>query len=311
MRKVIVAFVCSIATLAAIEACVRATYDERWFASPPFEKGQWPKVNRDHLRDEDYGAKRPGTYRILLLGDSFTFGSGVTDDAAVWPAIVEKRINETRPIPGVERYEVLNGGLPGSLTDQWVQLYRQQAPSFQPDLVVAVFFLRDGTRVVPEMMVQRVRSAAARGWDWGFEHWYTYRWLRERQATVALAGEFVGYFVESYTGSPDQTEEWRRAQANLLQVQSMARAEGRRFGVVGFPMLFALDRTPYPFAPVLEAVEKFCARNHIPYASLLPALAGQRAETLWVAVGNQHPNARGHELAAEGVLAFLLSLVQP
>lgn len=311
MMRALLALLATAVALASVEVAMRATYDPAWYRQPPFRPGESPRLNRDRLRDVDYGPKAPGTYRVLLLGDSFTFGSGVADDDAIWPALVERRLNAERPLAGVERYEVLNGGLPGSLTDQWVALYAQQRRTFQPDLVLVVFFLRDGTRVDGSMIAQTVAARASAQWPWGVEHWITYRYLQERRAMTGLLGEFVGYFVDAYVGSEPQTEEWRQAQRNLVALQSSARADGARFGLVTFPILFGLDTTPYPFTPVLEEIGRFGDAHAMPVRSLLPAFAGRRAADLWVGVGNQHPNARGHAIAAEAILRFVETLAAP
>lgn len=308
MKKLLLSLLAAACTLGMIEAGVRSIYDPAWYRQPPFRPGESPRLNRDHLRDVDYGEKTPGTFRVLLLGDSFTFGSGVTDDDAIWPALVERELNTTRPVAGVERYEVLNGGLPGSLTAEWVKLYAQQRSTFQPDLVLVVFFLRDGTRVDGSIIARTIDERASASWPWGAQHWITYRYLRERQAMTGLLGELTGFFIDAYVGSPQATAEWQQAQRNLVTLQSMAQADGARFGLVTFPILFGLDATPYPFTPVMDAVAKFCDAHAITQRSLLPAFAGQRAEDLWVAVGNQHPNTRGHRLAADAILPFMASL---
>jgi hypothetical protein len=145
--NVFTALVATLVPLTAIELYYRATYRAEWYIERDFPPGRYPRLNADGLRDLDYGAKAPGSYRILALGDSFTFGSGVEDDGAIWPAILERRLGELQPLAPVRTYEVLNGGIAGSLTDKWVALYRQQRELFRPDLVLVTFFLRDGTRL--------------------------------------------------------------------------------------------------------------------------------------------------------------------
>jgi hypothetical protein len=38
--------------------------------------------------------------------------------------------------------------------------------------------------------------------------------------------------------------------------------------------------------------------------------AGKNAADLWVSPANQHPNARGHEIAANSILPFLGQLLK-
>ena len=87
---------------------------------------------------------------MLVLGDSFTYGSGVPDESAPFPRVIE------RTLGGVE---VLNGGLPASLPGQWLRLWRGAGRRFEPDAVVIVFFLRDGTRISSRGMFDEVRAS--------------------------------------------------------------------------------------------------------------------------------------------------------
>src|SRR5205823_1433580 len=66
------------------------------------------------LRERDLSvAKRPGTIRILCLGDSFTFGMTPLDQS--WPKILERRLQ--RRFPG-RSLEVINAGVPRYSTYQ-------------------------------------------------------------------------------------------------------------------------------------------------------------------------------------------------
>ncbi len=303
--NLLTALVTVLVALGAIELYYRATYRAEWLTEPEFPPGRYPRLNTVGLRDVDYGPKQPGSYRILLLGDSFTFGSGVVDDAAIWPAIVERRLAELRPLDGVTRYEVLNGGVAGSLTDTWVALFQQQRELFRPDLVLAVFFLRDGTRLeqVQERLADdnlaTIRADPLAGIS------TAYRYHRERWLAINFASLLERFFHDSYVGTAEQTAEWRRAQENLLAIRAATVADGARFAVVIFPMLYGFDRDPYPFQAAMDAVEGFCRANDIPSLSLLPAYAGRRATDLWVSEVNKHPNAAGHAVAADAILPFL------
>jgi hypothetical protein len=308
--NVLIALVATLVPLCAIEMYYRVTYRAQWYAGHDFPPGHYPHLNADRLRDIDYGPKTLGTYRILLLGDSFTFGSGVEDDDAIWPAIIERRLGELRPLPLVASYEVLNGGLPGSLTDQWVALYGRQKERFRPDLVIVVFFLRDGTRFEYAMNEQAASDLGAIEADRLARISTAYRYFREKWWTFHFAGELSQFFVDSYVGSVAATGEWRRAQRNILSLRDMAAADGSKFALVSFPMLFALDDGVYPFQAAMDAIRDFADANGLAHLSLLPAFRGRRAPDLWVSSTNQHPNREGHAIAASALLPFVREVMQ-
>jgi GDSL-like Lipase/Acylhydrolase family len=310
-QKLVVAAAAAATVLGAIELYYRATYRPDWYVGGDFHPGEFPQVNADGFRDVDYGPKAHGSYRILLLGDSFTFGSGVADDRAIWPALLERRLQESRPLEGVDTYEILNAGIAGSLTHQWVAAYTQQRARFQPDLVLAVFFLRDGTQFEQGTaeLVHAAKRRVAR--DPIAQRSMAYRYFLERRGAADIAGVLQGFFLASYAGSPEQTAEWRRAQGNLLALQALAASDGARYGLVGFPILYGLEHAIYPFQPIMETLAAFSVANDMPYLSLLPAFRGRRADEFWVSATNQHPNARAHAMAAAALLPFVQQLMTP
>src|SRR5579864_984245 len=100
------------------------------------------QINSQGLRDYEYSLAKPaGVYRIMLLGDSTTFGWGVPlrDTTA---KILERNLN-TQHIPGYDHVEVLNAGVGNYDTVQEVTYYETRGRTFHPDLVVLVYFIND------------------------------------------------------------------------------------------------------------------------------------------------------------------------
>jgi len=89
------------------------------------------RTNRFGLRGPDpVLPKSPGRFRMLMLGDSFTFGFPVRDEET-FCRLIERGLNE-RGYP----VDVINGGVSGySPTLEYISL-RDQFLSFEPDLVI-------------------------------------------------------------------------------------------------------------------------------------------------------------------------------
>ena len=216
------------AAFALAEGFARATYRAPWYEQLYKEQHGNLKyhTNAWGLRDRDDPGVSKGAAerRILFLGDSFTFGAGVKDDAAVFPELVERRINE-HPLPGVGRIQVLNGGLPGSLTQQWLELARGIGESYQPDVVLTVFFLRDGTTtssmgsffgpVRAEIVARNKRSTL-------YRLSYLYRTIRDHKDRLLVGERYTREILDSYLGHGEQTAEWGRAKQNLLGLAQFA-----------------------------------------------------------------------------------------
>jgi hypothetical protein len=54
---------------------------------------------------------------------------------------------------------------------------------------------------------------------------------------------------------------------------------------------------------------RFSTENDLPALNLLPAYLGKSAPELWISAGNQHPNAKGHAIAADAMTPFIRQLV--
>lgn len=101
-------------------------------------------VNGQGLRaDRDYGPKSAGTFRILVIGDSFTMGHSV-EASESFVAVLQNALAEHAP--SGRRYEVVNAGVPGYNTAQEVAYLRREGGALQPDLVILAFFVGNDIR---------------------------------------------------------------------------------------------------------------------------------------------------------------------
>jgi len=87
--------------------------------------------------DREYGPKKPGDFRILLLGDSFTYGLGVNDDQT-FAFHLEQYLRQHSLAA-----EVINAGCPGKGTDYELKLFQTLGVKLHPDLTVLCFFPND------------------------------------------------------------------------------------------------------------------------------------------------------------------------
>lgn len=76
--------------------------------------------------------KAPGSYRVLAVGDSCTFGSGA-GSADTYPAQLERRLGALRPDLD---FEVLNAGVPGFTSYQALRYLEIEGFDLEPDAVI-------------------------------------------------------------------------------------------------------------------------------------------------------------------------------
>ncbi|RMF65467.1 MAG: SGNH/GDSL hydrolase family protein, partial [Calditrichaeota bacterium] len=98
-------------------------------------------INEDGFRDAKPHPmpKPPGVTRVLLLGDSFTFGQGVDYDQT-WPVLVEKKMSAK---DGTHRVDLVKAGMQGMDTRSEYLLMKELVPKYDCDVVVIAFLIND------------------------------------------------------------------------------------------------------------------------------------------------------------------------
>lgn len=90
-------------------------------------------TNSKGFRDREFNfSHSKDIFRIVAIGDSFTFGQGVSNEEA-WPKILEQILNTNSN--GSIKYEVLNFGIPGYNLKEY-SIIVQEAIKYSPDLIL-------------------------------------------------------------------------------------------------------------------------------------------------------------------------------
>lgn len=85
------------------------------------------------FRDEEHVEKASGKSRVLVLGDSFVYGVGVSQ-VELFSERIKKRDGSL---------DIVNMGVPGYSTDLEYLLLREEGMKYRPDLVVVAFYPND------------------------------------------------------------------------------------------------------------------------------------------------------------------------
>jgi hypothetical protein len=99
-----------------------------------FEWRAFSRMNADGLRDREYApARRPGVFRVLLLGDSFVEGMQVPLAQTFAKRLEAKLAEDGRDV------EVVNAGFSGFGTDNELLFFTTDGHRYQPDVVLLGF----------------------------------------------------------------------------------------------------------------------------------------------------------------------------
>jgi len=237
-------------------------------------------TNRWGMRDREYDrVPAPGTYRVALLGASTVMGWGVAD-SEVFEAVVEKRLNETRPAAGIARYEILNFAVSGYEPLQQLAVL-DKVWDFHPSAMIHVAAGRELLGIA-----QNLETSLRRGVP------IPYPYLQEvaRRAGIGT--------------STDETTALRKLQPLRGEITTWLYAEMvkacRERGVV--PILVFLPHI-YPGIWEQEATEVMDRARDAGFVVLdLKHVYGKMdGVALRLAEWDAHPNVKGHQMIANGL----------
>lgn len=125
-----------------------------WFASPHGEFRAWVQINSHGLRDIEHSwDKQPGTFRILLLGDSYLEAVQVNWQDTL-PHLLEARLKEAGyPV------EVINAAAASWGTDNELLYFVSEGHRYEPDLVLLAFTTANDVRETYAPMNRRAPRA--------------------------------------------------------------------------------------------------------------------------------------------------------
>lgn len=111
---------------------------EGWNTSLRGEYSTYIKINNKGLRGQEHEySKTDDTFRILVLGDSFTAALQIPE-VETFPKLLEAQLHQQFP---QTKFEVINAGVVGYGTDNQLAYFTHEGYRYQPDLVVLAFFV--------------------------------------------------------------------------------------------------------------------------------------------------------------------------
>lgn len=248
--------------------------------------GEIPKYNTSHhinndslSEDVDYQTKKsPGIYRIVTLGDSFTYGIYVaTKDS--WPKKLEDDLNKNMNCKNIDKFEVINLGVSGYDTAYEAERFKARGAKYDPDLVLW-------------LMVDLKR-------------------VNEKIFPLALQNEYLkqsGIF-EKITGKTNYYSDWQLAYDKTIKENAIEDIYQYQKGSFSeFKKIFngktIIIPTPWRLTNILEVglTRDLASENTNTY--LFDRLTNLD-NTDALIPGDSHPNKKGHSIIAEDIFGYL------
>jgi lysophospholipase L1-like esterase len=229
--------------------------------------------NNDGLNDRfDYQVKKPvDTFRIIALGDSFTYGEYV-NTADSWPEQLEELLKNS-PVCKSKKFEVINLGVHGFDIPYTVKRYEEVGAKYQPDLII---WFESGT---------------------GFSR------INEVESTITFACQKKEQVMKVPTnldcwtqGKNALKERYTDAQVTTYLSKYMARF----FTTVPQTPVMFVTFSNLPESNKAKLTEWIANKDHTTLLPIVPDISKQEGTLL-----DGHPNAKGHQVIAQTILQKL------
>ena len=280
------------------------------FEFKPYASGVFPgsadptrtfayRTNAHGLRDRDRSPKQGGTTRVLVLGDSYTWGYAVTEDEA-FPQTAERILKER----GGSAVEVINGGIPDYNTRQARALLERLMPAYSPDTVFLAYVVNDAepSTALPTPPQEIYRHT--RSWFLTELAEVSNRRLFGRPLLPSRKEKVSASYLDGFA---QHSPKWRDSREAIQQMRNLCARAGVRFAILILPDFTRAFDDSYTWRPIHEAVAGWGRELDIPVFDLLLLFRGEDHHTLWVP-WDGHPNAEAHRRIAEFLVARILEM---
>lgn len=271
-------------------------------------KGARVVVNAHGMRGpelvEPKGAR---TLRIAVLGDSVAFGFGVEQDAMFTARLAAKfgALSDR-----AHEYDVLDFAVTGYSSREEAAVLEAKALPLAPDVIVVAYYLND-----PDFgPVNALRMAFHRTEAW--ERSELLRLLTQKKDQMERARLGGGDYYR-WLHAPE-TDEWKSVPEAFARMHALADARHLKVVLAIFPT-FALDVPrgatrslfatwdEYGYAPLHAQVRAAAEKEAFVVLDVLDVFRASGKTPRELAQDPDHPNAAGHELAAEALLRLLVA----
>jgi hypothetical protein len=263
------------------------------------------------FRDVEHAvAKREGTFRILGLGDSFTYGIGVPFEESYLYRL-EALLNDRAGARS--KVEIIKAGMPRYFPEPERMLLERYGPQFRPDLILVGFLPNDvvdthlglDAVTVDKSGHLKTREAEALGrWATGaYLYCHSCRILLGKYVSWRMDGKFQPQTSQIYQAGGFHEKDWVKVEQEYDKMAALAASIGARLFVFHIPQRGPwTEKHRYPAARLSE----WAKTRNVGFADLLPPMArGSASERLYYEQDG-HCTTAGHALIARELFGELI-----
>jgi len=229
------------------------------------------KTNSQGLRDKEYSLeKTANTFRVAVIGGSFTVPAGVEIDQA-FHSILENRLNQEFPDLN---YEFINFGVSGYKINNKIATLKYKALKYNPDLIL---FILDGSAI----RKQEKKEFKPKPKKNQFFQSFTYKLISK--VKLFKNGKKHPKFLDNQLRS---LKEFDLALQDLSQISK----------IYNVPICIVVLDHVYARYKQSGEIEKLVEKNNLYYSNTLPAFKDTDLRDMTIYKIDVHPNAEANRI---------------
>jgi hypothetical protein len=275
-------------------------------------------INSNGFRGPEIPKERaPGEFRILVLGDSITWGDALPDEF-VYVRRMETALREF--LPG-RKITVINGGIGDVGTTEEVDILEERGLQVSPDLVLLEWYLNDSRppwgfsgELGGRGWLRRHSILAEKSYAYlKLDRWLLkdsgerrFRWARDARS-LPWAEDHAAFLKLASEANFDwgaawDPNSWKVIEDKFARLKTLADRHRFRVAVVAFPVRYQVYARVVDDVPQ-QRVKSLSETLGFRYHDLLPMLREHQQEDLFF--DQCHPTIGGNELIGRDIGHFI------
>ncbi len=234
------------------------------------------KTNSRGLRDREYSIEKPeNTFRVAVIGGSFTVPAGVELDLAFHSILEERLSNEDPDL----NYEFINFGVSGYRINNKIATLKYKALEYDPDLVL---FVLDGSQFTEdeekEFEPKPVKNQ--------FFQSFTYELLSKLK--VFKDDKKHQEYLDNHLAGLDEFDQ------DLIELRQIS----IQYNV---PVCIVVLDHDYSHNELSAEIQKLVEKNNLYYSNTLPAFENTNLSEMTIYKTDIHPNVKANQIFADKI----------
>lgn len=244
------------------------------------------KINSLGFRGQEFIPNKKG-WRILALGDSYTFGWAV-DEEEVFTRLLQKKINDKGT-----NINIFNAGIPGFNTAQEEYLLYELAPIVKPKVVILNYVMNDAE--YPSSQINAPWEKYENNILWFLEE--------ARRRYLGISDGPCQNYIESFKQT---SRKWMASKTALKNISIYCQKNNIKLVVFIFPDFSQRFDKTYPYLGIHQKVTEWGNEFNIPIFDLLPYFKNENHLKYMIPI-DAHPNS----LAYKKIAAIVENILRP